>query len=193
MDTVRSMPLLDPEDHPVAFGVVLVVAGLGLLVGVPSSLLLCQVLVQGSFERVGGGDAAAALTTATTAFLLAGTAGGTGLSSLPDRGRVLGAVLFCVAFESAVYAADRSDRSWVRYLATVPAVAIVTAVVVSGIAAVGSVAGALSASAQLVVLALAAVTYQRTDSLAVPALAYLSLSIAHDAAVFAAETGVVGP
>ncbi|UPV74310.1 hypothetical protein M0R89_17455 [Halorussus limi] len=177
----------------VALGPVLVVTGLGLFVGVPSYLLLCQVLVQGSFERAVGGDAAATLTTATTAFLLVGTQGGTGLSPFPDGGRIAGAVLFALAGGVALYATDRAERRWVPYLAAVPALAVVGATLLSAVAAIGSVAGALFAGTQLVVLGLAALVYGRTDSLAVPALAYLSLSLAHEVAVFAAETGAVGP
>ena len=176
----------------VALRPVLVVNGLGLLVGVPSSLLVCQVLVQGSFERALGRDAAAVLTTATTAFLLVGTRGGTGLSPVPDRGRLAGAVLFALAVGIALLGADRADRGWVRYLAAVPALAVGGAVLFSAVAAVGSATGALFAATQVVVLALAAVTYARTSSLAVPALAYFSLSLAHDAAVFAVETGALG-
>ncbi|MFC7080415.1 hypothetical protein [Halorussus caseinilyticus] len=176
----------------VALRPVLVVTGLGLFVGVPSYLLLCQVVVQGSFGRVVGGDAAAVLTTATAGFLLVGTGGGTGLSAFPDRGRLVGAALFTVAVGVAAYAIGRTERPWVRYLAAVPALALAATVVVSAVAAVESPAGALFAGTQLVVLGLAAFTYERTDSLAVPALAYLGISLAHDAAVFAAETGVLG-
>ncbi|WP_128475828.1 hypothetical protein [Halorussus pelagicus] len=175
-----------------ALGPVLAVAGLGLFVGVPSYLLLCQVLVQGSFDRAVGGDAAAALTTVTTAFLLVGTDGGGGLSPFPARGRLAGTVLFALAGGIALYAADRAKRRWVRYLAAVPALALVGVTLFSALAAVGSLAGALFAGTQIAVLALAAVTYERTDSLVVPALAYLSLSLAHSAAVFAAETGAMG-
>lgn len=176
----------------VALWPVAVVVGLGLFVGVPSYLLFCQVLVQGSFERVLGGDVAVTLTTATTGFLLVGTGGGTELSPFPDRGRLVGAVLFVLAVGVALYGANRTDRRWVQYLSMVPALAFVVAVGVSATAAVASPTGALFAGTQLVVLGLAAVTYEQTDSLVVPAFAYLSFALAHDAVVFAFEMGLAG-
>jgi hypothetical protein len=172
-------------------GPFLVVTGLGLFVGVPSYLLLCQVLVQGSFRRAADGGTAVALTTATTGFLLVGTDGGVGLSAFPDRGRILGAALFAVAVGVGVYAADRADRRWVRYLAAVPAAALAATVLGSALAAVETVPGVLLAGTQLAVLGLAAAVYERTDSLAVPALAYLSFLLAHDVAVLAVEVGTL--
>lgn len=166
----------------------LVVTGLGLFVGVPCYLLLCQVVVQGSFERVVGGAPAVALTTATAGFLLTGSPGG-GLSPFPERGKLVGAVLFGLAVGVALYATERADRRWVLYLSYLPAGLFVAATLVSAVAAVETVAGVLFAGTQLAVLGLAAVTYRRTGSLAVPALAYLSLSLTHSAVVFAVETG----
>ena len=168
---------------------VLVVTGLGLLVGVPSYLLLCQVVVQGSFRRVVGGDIAVALTTVTTGFLLAGSATG-GLSPVPDRGRLVGAALFGLAVGVALYATDSAGRRWVGYLAWLPALALAGTTVVSGVAALESVAGVLFAATQLVVLGLAAWACERTESLAVPALAYLSLSLTSSVVVFAFEAGI---
>ncbi|NHN59090.1 MULTISPECIES: hypothetical protein [Halorussus] len=172
-----------------AMGPVLAVAGLGLLVGVPSYLLLCQVVVQGSFRRVVDGDVAVGLTTVTTGFLLAGSAGG-GLSPVPDRGRLAGAALMGLAVWAALCATGRADRRWVRSLAWLPAAGLAGAVAVFSVAALETVAGALFAATQFAVLGLAALTYERTESLAVPALAYLSYSLTSSVVVFAFEAGL---
>lgn len=167
------------------------VTGLGLLVGVPSYLLLCQVVVQGSFERVLDGRTAVLLTTVTTGFLLAGSAGG-GLSPFPDRGKLVGAVAFGLAVGVALYGNERADRRWVRYVASLPAALFVALVAASGVVAVQSVAGLLFGATQVLVLGLAAHTYERTGSLAVPALAYVSLALTGDAVVFVFEAGARG-
>lgn len=172
-----------------AVGPVLAVAGLGLLVGVPTYLLLCQVVVQGSFRRVASGDTAVGLTTVTTGFLLAGSAGG-GLSPVPDRGRLAGAALLGLAVGVGLYATDRADRRWVRRLAWLPAAGLAGAVAVSSVAALDTLAGVPFAATQFAVLGLAAVAYERTESLAVPALAYLSYSLTSTAVVFVFEAGL---
>ena len=167
---------------------ILRVSGLGLLVGVPTRAVLCQVLVQGSFERVVDGDGAVALTTLLTGFLLVSDAGG--LTTVPDRGKLAGAVVFAFLLGVALLVNERADRDWVRVLAAVPAAAFVALVVLSGIAGVGSVAAALFALATLATLGVAAATYHRTRSLLVPALAYASLLFADRAVVIVFEAGM---
>lgn len=168
---------------------VLVVTGLGLFVGVPCYLLVCQVVIQGSFRRVVGGDAAVVLTTALAGFLLVESAAG-GLSPSPDRGRLVGAALFGLAVALALYAAENVDRRWLRNLSYLPAILFVVLTAASGVVGIGSVAGGLFVVVQIAVLGLAAVTYERTDSLLVPALAYLSLLLTGDAVVFLFEAGM---
>lgn len=166
----------------------LVITGLGLLVGVPGLVVVCQVLVQGSFERTVGSDAAVVLTTLVAGFVATSNTGG--LTAVPDPGTLAGAVLFVPALGLAAYATASVDREWLRYLTYLPAVAFVALVVLSGIAAVDSVAGGLFAATHVGVLGFAAYSYDRTDSLAVPALAYLSLLLADEAVVFLFEAGM---
>lgn len=166
----------------------LVVTGLGIFVGVPSYLLTCQVVVQGSFRNVVDGEVAVALTTVVAGFLLMGGPGG--LSPVPELGKLVGAVLFVLAVGVALYVPERVSRRWIRFLAYLPATLFVALVVLSGVAAVESVAGGLFALAQVVVLGLAAYAYERTETLVVPALAYLSLSLTGSAVVFVFEAGM---
>lgn len=162
--------------------------GLRLVVGVPSCLLLCQVVVQRGFDRVVGGGAAVGLTTVLGGFLLANSSGG--LSSVPDQGRLFGAMLFCLAVAWGLYVNNHVEREWVRYASYLPASLFVVAVAISRVAAVETVAGVLFVGTQLTVLGLAAYTYERTDSLLVPGLAYFSLFLANEVVVFGLEAGL---
>jgi len=167
---------------------VVVVTGLGVLVGVPATVATCQVVVQGSLRRAVDGDAAVVLTTLVTAFLL--TSGRGGPSPVPDRGKLAGAALLVVALALALVAADRVSRPWLRFLAALPVVLLVALVALSSIAAVETVAGALFAATHVLVFGLAAYGYERTGSLLVPALAYLSASLASPAIVLLFEAGM---
>ena len=166
----------------------LVVTGLGLFVGVPGFLLTCQVVLQGSFRNVVDGKAAAVLTTAVAGFLLTGGSGSP--SPFPELGKLVGAVLFVLAVGVALSVPQRTSRRWLRFLAWAPAVVLVVISVFSGIAAVESVAGGLFVTTQIVVLGLAAYTYERTETLLVPALAYLSLTLTSSVVVFVFEAGM---
>lgn len=179
----KTFVAADPSLEPY-----LLVTGLGLFIGVPSFLLLCHVVVQGSFEKVVDGDVAVVATTVVAGFLLTSNAGN--LSAFPDRGKLAGAALFVVAVGVALYATEHVRRQWLRVLAALPAVLLVGAALVSGIAAVESVAGALFALTQVAVLGFAAYSYERTDSLLVPALAYASFYLTGSAVVFVFEAGV---
>lgn len=166
----------------------LVVTGLGVFIGVPSLLLLCHVVVQGSFEKVVEGDVAVVATTAVAGFLLTSNVGS--LSAFPDRGKLVGAALFVLAVGVATYATETVRRQRLRLLASLPAILLVGVTVVSGVAAVESVAGGLFAVAQVAVIGLAAYAYERTDTLLLPALAYLSFYLTGSAIVFIFEAGV---
>ncbi|WP_049936032.1 hypothetical protein [Haloplanus natans] len=168
-------------------GPLLLVAGLGLLVGVPALVVTCQLLVQGSAARVVDGDAAVVLTTLVAGFLLVGDAGG--LATLPDRGRLAGVAVFAVLLGAAAFAGRRANRNSQRYAAVAPALAFV---VLSGVAGVDTLAGGLFALAQLATLAVAAAAYDRTDSLLVPAVAYASLLLANRTVVVVFEAGLRG-
>lgn len=173
----------DPPLLPLAF-----LAGLSLVVGVPAVTAVCQVLVQGSLQRVVDGDTAVALTTFVTGFVMVDTTGG--LATVPDRGKLAGAVVFVLLLGGALAVDARTDRDRVGWLAAVPVVAFVGAVVLAGVASIDSVAGGLFAATQLAVLGVGAYTYDRTDSLLVPALAYATYLLANRAVVVGFEAGM---
>lgn len=163
-------------------------AALGLFVGVPSLVFVCQVLVQGSFRRVVGRHAAVGLTVLVAGFLLVDASGG--LNTVPDTGKVVGGGLFVLAMAVAVYGIERVERRRLRYLTFLPVAMFVVVTGLSAVAAVETVAAATFVLAQVLVLAVAAYGYERTDSLLVPALAYGSYLLAGQVVVFAFEAGV---
>ncbi|WP_248896779.1 hypothetical protein [Haloplanus halobius] len=167
---------------------VALLAGLGLLISVPTLCLVCQVLVQGTFAQVVDGTEAVVLTTLVTGFAMTSTAGG--LATVPDRGKLAGTALFAGLLCAGVYAADYADGERLRALGYVPAALFVAFVVVAGVASVDSIAGGLFAVTQLAVLGIAAVTSDRTGSLLPPAFAYATLLLANRLVVFVFEPGV---
>lgn len=169
-------------------GPILLLTGLSVLLTVPVLVVVCQVLVQGSFERVVEDDTAIGLTTLLTGFVMVSNTGG--LTIVPDEGKLVGAVLFALVLGLAVYVDDRYPRDRLRYLAYVPLLLVTTFVVVAGLAELGSIAGALFAATHLAVFAVAAGTYDRTGSLLVPAIAYTTLILANRAVVVLFEAGM---
>lgn len=166
----------------------LLFAGLSLLVGVPSLLVICQVLIQGSFERVVDGDLAIVLTTVLTGFVMMSNTGG--LAPTPDQGKLVGVVLFVLALGVALYGTERIDREWLGYLLFIPVALLSALVVLSGVAVIDSIAGGLFAFTHVAVLGIGAYTYERTSSLLVPALAYVSLLLTNELVIFAFEAGM---
>lgn len=158
----------------------------GPILGAATYSLLCQVLVQGTFARTVEGPVASLLTALVTGFLLVQTSGG--LTTRPDRGHLLAAAIFAVALGLGVAATERVERSWMRALAFVPAAGIVGLAVLEAVAAIGTVAGGLFVATNVAVLGLAAVAYDRTESLLVPALSYLSLLVAVQVVLLAVQT-----
>lgn len=166
---------------------VLAIVGLGLLVGVPSLVLICQVIVQGSVGRVLDGNGAVVLTTLATGFVMTSNTGGLALA--PEPGKLVGAVLFVLVLGGGLFVTEHVDPGVIRSLAHLPALLFVALVVVTGVAGIGSVADGLFALTHLGVLGIAAYTYDRSRSLLVPALAYLSLSLASATVLVAVESG----
>lgn len=167
---------------------ILAVVGLELLVAVPSLVLVCQVLVQGSFRKLLGGERAVVVTTLVTGVLMRSSAGG--LATAPESGKLVGATLLVVVLGVTLYATESVEREGLRYLAYAPVVAFVALVVASDATHVESLAGGLFAGTHLAVLGVAAYVYERSGSLLAPALAYLSLLLANDAVVVVLETGL---
>lgn len=163
---------------------------LTLFLGVPTLLVVCQVLVQGSLRRVVGGDAAVALTTVLAGFLLVDASGG--LDTTPEPGRLVGAGLFAVAVAVALYGTDRFESDAVRALSVAPLGLLAGVTVITGVAAVWTVPAAqvVFVCVKLAVLAVAAYGYDRTRSLLVPALTYACFLASSEAVVFLLEAGV---
>jgi hypothetical protein len=167
---------------------ILLIAGLGLIIGVPMLVVICQVLIQASFEQVVSADTAIVLTTAVAGFVMVSNTGG--LATVPELGKLIGAIAFTLSLGVAVYANERLENDWLRYLGFAPVVFVTAIIVFAGIAEVGTVAGGVFAVTQLAVLGIAAYTYDRTASLLAPALAYAALLLANRIVVFVFEAGM---
>lgn len=179
----RTAVAADPALRPI-----LVVTGVGLAVSVPVLVVVCQVLVQGSFRRVVGRDAAVGLTTLVAGVALVDATGG--LNPIPDQGRLAATVLLAAGLAVAVVGHERLDGDGLRYLAAVPAGVVAALVLFAVVAEIGSLAGALFVTTQLAVFAVAAYTYDRTDSLLGPAVAYTTLIVANRLVVVGLEAGL---
>lgn len=167
---------------------VLFIAGLGLIVGVPALVIICQILVQGSFEQVVSANTAIVLTTAMTGFVMVSNTGG--LATIPGLGKLIGVVVFTLSLGVAVYANEGVDRNWLQYLGFAPVLLVAAIIILSGVVEIETIAGGLYAATQLAVLGVAAYTYNETESLFAPALAYTSLLLANRTVVFVFEAGM---
>jgi hypothetical protein len=167
---------------------VAVVTGLGLLVGVPVVVAVCQVLVQGSLRPAVDGDAALVLTTLVTAFVMVDTTGR--LSSVPDVGKLVGVVAFTALLALGLYGHDRVAVGRVRAPVSLPVALFVCLVSLAGATQVESVTGGLFALTQFATFGVAAYASDRTGSLLPPALAYAGFWLASTAVVYGFEAGL---
>lgn len=163
----------------------LVLTALALLVTLPVYLLAAHVVVQSSLRRVASGPVSVALTTA-----IVGAPTLWGPSGLFSRNVVLAAALFVPAVALAVLARDRFDRASPRYLGHAPLAAFVVLVPVDFLWFAGGLAEVTYPLAQVAVVGFGAYAYERTDSLALPALALAGFEVATGAIVFFLEAGV---
>lgn len=162
--------------------------GVKLFATVPLVVLVNQVVVQSSFRRTVGGDGAIVLTILLTAFVV----GEGGLDTFGEFGRYVALVLFAVAVLVTLVAWSRFDRHWIRAIASFPAVLFVFLAGVEWLASIGSLSAGLYGIATVTTLAVAAYTYERSNALLVPALAYSSLLVASELVLFVLESGT-GP
>ncbi|MFC6990820.1 hypothetical protein ACFQH3_02910 [Haladaptatus sp. GCM10025707] len=146
-----------------ALAPILLILGLAVVIGVPTLVLICQVLVQGTLRQVFDGTATFILTAVFTGVAMMSTTGGFALA--PDLGKLVGTLLFVLAFGVALYATARTQRASIRYLAYLPLVFLAVVVLVPGINATDSVAEGLFTLTHLAVFAIAAYTYEWSDSL----------------------------
>ncbi|GAB3318770.1 hypothetical protein [Haloplanus salinarum] len=166
----------------------LALLGPGVVVGACSLTVVCQLLVQGTFERVVDGRRAAVLTTVLAAVVLTGAPAG--LTAFPRPGKLALAVTFVGTLWLALHAAESVDSDALAFLAYLPLTAVLGLVVVSWVAATDSVAVLLYGTTQVAVLWTAADGYDRTDSLLLPAVAYGALLLSQEAVVFLLEAGM---
>lgn len=169
---------------------VFLISGLGLIIGVPMLVVICQVFIQASFTQVVSADTVIVLTTAVAGFVMVSNTGG--IATVPELGKLIGASAFTLSLGIAVYGNDRLEADWLRYLGFAPVVVVTAIIVLTGIAAVETVAGGLFAVTQLAVFVIAAYTYDRTGSLLAPALTYAALFLANRTVVFVFEAGLQG-
>lgn len=169
---------------------VILVAGLGIAIGVSTLVLVCQVLVQGSFRQTVEADTAVVLTTLVTGFVMVSSTGG--LVAVPNVGKLAGSALFALTLGAGLFASEKITNERCRALVFVPVLLLVGLVVLSGIAAIDSIPAGLFAATQFAVLGIAALTYERTGSLLAPAVAYTSLMVANMAIVSVFEAGLQG-
>ncbi|WP_338729563.1 hypothetical protein [Haladaptatus sp. DJG-WS-42] len=169
-----------------ALAPILLIIGLAVVIGVPTLVLICQVLVQGTLRQVFDGTATVILTAVLAGVAMVSTTGGFALA--PDLGKLVGTFLLVLTLGIALYATARTQRASIRYLAYLPLVLLAVVILVPGINATDSVAEGLFTLTHLAVFAIAAYTYERSDSLLPPAVAYLSLSLANYAVVLGFET-----
>ena len=167
---------------------VLLLAGLGVGIGVLTLVIVGQVLVQGSFKRAVGEDLAIVLTTIVTGFVMMSNTGG--LGTVPDQGKLIGTILFALSLGVGLYTVQSMSSNRLRYLAYAPVLLVTAVIVLSGIAEIESVAGGLFVATHVAVLGIAAYAYERTSSVLVPALVYTSLLLANTTVVFVLEAGM---
>lgn len=159
---------------------ILAILGLSTVVAVPTLVVVCQLVVQNGFQDALGGDAAVVLTTLVAGFTMTSHSG---LTIAPETGKLAVAVLLVLAFGVARYATHHVDRGRHRTAAHLPAVLLLAAIVASALLGVESLAGGLFVLANVGAVGYAAYGFDRTGSLLVPALAYLSVLLATDAVV----------
>ncbi|WP_253738559.1 hypothetical protein [Halohasta salina] len=161
---------------------------ISVLVGVPMFVIVCQILIQGSFGQAVDADRAIALTTFAAGFVLLSTTGG--LTTVPDRGKLLGLLVFTLCLGVGPYLVDQFAPDRRPAVAYGPALLFIGFVVVSGVTAVDSFAGGLFIATHLAVLGVAAYSYDRTGSVLPPAVAYTTLELANTGTVYAFEAGL---
>lgn len=168
---------------------VLKLTGVTIVLGVPLYVIVCQILIQGSLEQVVDADRAIALTTLATGFVLLSNTGG-GLTTVPDRGKLLGLLVFTLLLGVGPYLVDHFGSDRRPAVAYAPAVLFVAFVVISGVTAVDSLADGLFTATHLAALAVAAYSYDRTGSVLPPAVAYTTLVLANRGVIYFFEAGM---
>lgn len=174
----------DPPLFPVLF-----VVGVSTVVGVVTLVVLCQVVIQGSLARALDGQRTVVLTALVTGFVA--TSNVSGFAIVPDTGRLVGAVLFVGLLLVGLLVSDAAAWDG-RRVAAALGVCFLVVVVASTALETDSVAGGLYTLTHLATLAVAAYAYERSGSLLLPALSYLTVVLGGHAVVLVAEVGLFG-
>lgn len=167
---------------------ILPIVGLGLIVGVLTLVIVCQILVQESFNQVANADVAIILTTTVTGFALMSNAGG--LTPVPDLGKLIGVVLFTVTLGVGLFVETYVSDERLRLLSYLPVLMVTVVIVISIVSEIGSITAGLFVFTHFMVLGVAAFTYERTNSLLGPTVAYTTLLLANTSIVFVFESGM---
>ncbi|MFD1642512.1 hypothetical protein [Halohasta litorea] len=167
---------------------VLQLTGISLVLGVPLYVAVCQILIQGGLGRIVDADRAIVLTTLAAGFVLLSNTGG--LTTVPDRGKILGLLVFTLLLGVGPYFVDHFGSDRRPAVAYGPALLFVAFVVVSGLAAVDSLSGSLFTATHLAVLGVAAYSSDRTGSVLPPAVAYTTLELANTGIIYFFEAGM---
>ncbi|GGL24691.1 hypothetical protein GCM10009037_05290 [Halarchaeum grantii] len=166
---------------------ILAVAGLGLLVSVPALLLVCQLLVQTPLRVALDAREAVAATTLLAGVAVVSDTGGFAL--VPDLGRLAAAVVLAVLAVLGSLANARLDDERARALTAGLLAVLAAAVGASALHLLASLVAGAYVLARVCVLAVAAVAYERSDSLLAPALAYTAFALAEVAVLLAGAGG----
>ncbi|WP_415380923.1 hypothetical protein [Halosimplex sp. TS25] len=163
------------------------------LVLVTLTALLYHGLVQASLARVVDGDIAVLATTLVAGILLREPhsmqfRNGPLWFTFSTEG-VSMAVLFVITIAVIAHATDQFEDSRLRWLAFVPAVLALAYVAMWTTTTASSALDHVHTASGVVVIATAAYAYDRTDSLLVPAVAYLSFAVV-DELLMSARTAV---
>ncbi len=160
------------------------VTGIELTLTVPSALLATHVVVQRSVRRAADGTVTVAVTT-----LVLGLNGPFEVTSTRPFMLAAAALLTALALALPVYAEGTFNRRWLTAFTAVPFAVVAGFVLIDWVTRLGGGANGAFALAEVAVVAVAAVAYERTDALLVPALAYVSLAASSEAAVFLLQVG----
>ncbi|QLC32756.1 hypothetical protein EFA46_000535 [Halarchaeum sp. CBA1220] len=166
---------------------ILAVAGLGLLVSVPGLLLVCQLLVQTPLREALDAREAVAATTLLAGVALVSDTGGFALA--PDLGCLAAAVVLGGLAVLGSLANARLGGERARALAAGLLAILAVAVGASALDVLASLVAGAYVLARVCVLAVAAVAYERSDSLLAPALAYAAFALAEVAVLLAGAGG----
>lgn len=155
-----------------------------LLYGVPAYFLTAHVLVQRTLRRATDPLVAVGLT--TLLFVPLDLTVGTNV--LPVR-MVAATALFALALALPVFAAHYFDEPWLPLLCAVPLAVLVGAVFLEFVGNATDPASAVALFAKVLVVAVGAYTYERTDSPVPPVLAYASFVATSEAMALVAANG----